>query len=193
MSVVMSCGWNHLYQYTATNETLIPCVDCGNDAYAPEPSAAETRSPGRQMRPMNPTGDPRSYHGWSVWQPMHSLCFAKNISEEKWTDNSLISYPWFITRLQSIANAPEILQSCMKPLVCLCVFVWIKCEYRLAHFDQFFNWFYGLSIHVLLTDHPELRRTTQPSIMGGPLGDPGFCFFRSTVSLCHYIRKTAIK
>ena len=33
-----------------------------------------------------------------------------------------------------------------------------------------------------MTDHPELRRTTQPSIMGGPLGDPGFCFFRSTVS-----------
>ena len=30
-------------------------------------------------------------------------------------------------------------------------------------------------------DHPELRRTTQPSIMGGPLGDPGFRFFHSTV------------
>ena len=80
----------------------------------------------------------------------------------------------------SIANAPEILQSCTKPSVCLCVFVWIKREYRLARFDQFFNWFYGISI--LLTDHPELRGTTQPSIMGGPLGDPGFCFFRSTVN-----------
>ena len=31
-----------------------------------------------------------------------------------------------------------------------------------------------------LTDHPELRRTTQASTMGGPLGEPGFCIFRST-------------
>ena len=38
-------------------------------------SAAEIRSPGRQLRPMNPTGDPTSYHGWSVWRPMNSLCF----------------------------------------------------------------------------------------------------------------------
>ena len=30
-------------------------------------------------------------------------------------------------------------------------------------------------------DHPELRRITQPSTMGGPLGEPGFCIFRSTV------------
>ena len=85
----------------------------------------------------------------------------------------------------SIANAPEILQSCTKPSVCLCTCVWVKREYRLARFDQFFNWFYGLSI--LLTDHPELRRTTQPSIMGGPLGDPGFCFFSSTVLFNHYV------
>ena len=33
-----------------------------------------------------------------------------------------------------------------------------------------------------LTDHPELRGTTQPSTMGGPLGEPGFCIFRSTAS-----------
>ena len=67
--------------------------------------------------------------------------------------------------------------------VCTCV--WIKREYRLAYFGQFFNWFHGLSI--LLTDPPELRRTTQPSIMGGLSGDPGFCFFRSTVTpmWCH--------
>ena len=32
-----------------------------------------------------------------------------------------------------------------------------------------------------LTDQPELRRTTQPSTMGGPLCDPGFCILRSTV------------
>ena len=66
-------------------------------------SAAEIWSPGRQLRPMNQTGDPRSYHGWSIRGPMNSLCFAKNILEETWTDNSadaLISYSWFNTRLQ---------------------------------------------------------------------------------------------
>ena len=78
----------------------------------------------------------------------------------------------------SIANALEYCSLARNHgYVCL-YFVWIKREYRLAHFNQFFNWFHVLSI--LLTDHPELRRTTQPSIMGGPLGDPGFPFFRST-------------
>ena len=32
-----------------------------------------------------------------------------------------------------------------------------------------------------LVDHPELRWTTQPSTMGDPLGEPGFCIFRSTI------------
>ena len=133
------------------------------------------------MGPMNPMGDPRSYLGWSVWRPMHSLCFAKNISEENWTDNSvdaLISYPWFSTRLQYL-RCVAVLHETIGMSVCTCV--WIRREYRLARFDKFFNWFYGLSIS--LTDHPELRRTTQRSIMGGPLGDPGFCFFRSTVNI----------
>ena len=44
-------------------------------------SAAEIRSPGRQMRPMNPPGDPRPYHRWSIWRPMDSLGFAENVSE----------------------------------------------------------------------------------------------------------------
>ena len=51
-------------------------------------SAAEIWSPGRQMRPMNPPSDPRSYHRWSVWRPMDSLGFTENVSEWKWTDDS---------------------------------------------------------------------------------------------------------
>ena len=31
--------------------------------------------------------------------------------------------------------------------------------------------------------HPELRQTTQPSTMGGPLGDPGLCIFGSSESI----------
>ena len=125
----------------------------------------------------------RATHGWSVGRPMNSLCFAKNISEEKWTDNSadaLKSYPWFSTRLQYLhclrTGNTTVLHETIGMSVCTCV--WIKRDYRLAHFDQFFNWFHGPSI--LLTDHPKLRRKTQSSIMSGPLGDPGFCLFRST-------------
>ena len=46
-------------------------------------SAAEIWSPGRQMWPMNPPGDPRSYHRWSVWRPMAALGFAENVLEWK--------------------------------------------------------------------------------------------------------------
>ena len=49
--------------------------------------AAETRSPGRQMRPMNPLADSMSYHGWSVRGPISSLDFQWNISEWKRTDD----------------------------------------------------------------------------------------------------------
>ena len=31
-----------------------------------------------------------------------------------------------------------------------------------------------------LVDYPELRRTTQPSTIGGPLSEPGFCIFCNT-------------
>ena len=57
--------------------------------------AAETRSPGGQMRTMSPPGDWMSSHGWSVWGTMNSLGFEWNISEWKRTDDStdaLISY-----------------------------------------------------------------------------------------------------
>ena len=51
-------------------------------------SAAEIQSPGHQIRPMNPPGDPRSYHRWSVWRPMDSLGFSENVLEWKWRDDS---------------------------------------------------------------------------------------------------------
>ena len=51
-------------------------------------SAAEIWSPGRQMQPMNPLGDPRSYHRWSVWRPMDALGFAENVLEWKCRDDS---------------------------------------------------------------------------------------------------------
>ena len=39
-----------------------------------------------------------------------------------------------------------------------------------------------VSADYWLADYPELRRTTPPSTIGGPLGEPGFCIFCSTVS-----------
>ena len=46
-----------------------------------------------------------------------------------------------------------------------------------------------VSVDYWLTDHPELRWTTQPSITGGPLDDPRFCFIRSTVIMQSNIKK----
>ena len=56
----------------------------------PIPVLLKRRSPGRQLRPMNPPGDPRSYHRWSVWRPMNSLGFEENISEWKYFRMKLI-------------------------------------------------------------------------------------------------------
>ena len=53
-------------------------------------SAAKIWSPGHQMRPMNPPGDPRSHHRWSVWRPMNSWGFGGNISEWNWTYDSIM-------------------------------------------------------------------------------------------------------
>ena len=97
----------------------IPKVHCNTI------SAAEIRSPGRQMRPMNPTGDPRSYHGWSIWRPMNYLCFAK-IFRKKSGQTTPHMHWYHIHGLAQdcniyIANALEILQSCTKPSICLFV------------------------------------------------------------------------
>ena len=46
------------------------------------------QSPGRQMRPMSPPGDPRPCHRWSVCRPIDSLGFAENVLEWNWRDNS---------------------------------------------------------------------------------------------------------
>ena len=49
----------------------------------------------------------------------------------------------------------------------------------MVHFDHFLIGCM-VSADYWLADYPELRRTTQPSTIGGPLGEPGFCIFCST-------------
>ena len=52
-------------------------------------------------------------------------------------------------------------------------------------FDPFWPFLIGcmVSADYWLTDYPELRRTTQPSTTGSPLGKPGFCIFCSTAEV----------
>ena len=109
-----------------------------------------------QMRPMNPLGDPRSYHRWSIWRPMDSLglsrkCFGMKVERRfhKWTD---ITCPVCLNKMRT-------------------------------PFGPFWPFLIGcmVSADYWLADYPEVRRTTQPSIIGGPLGEPGFCIFCSTV------------
>ena len=67
----------------------------------------------------------------------------------------------------------------------------IKCPLCLSKMRTPFGPFWPLLIGCLvsadywLADYPELRRTTQPSTIGGPLGEPGFCIFCSTDNLYH--------
>ena len=62
----------------------------------------------------------------------------------------------------------------------------IKCPLCLIKmgipFGPFWPFLIGcmVSADYWLTDYPELRRTTQPSTIGSPLGEPGFCIFGST-------------
>ena len=101
-------------------------------------SAAEIRSPGRQMRPMNPPGDPRSFHRWSVWRPMDSLGFAENVSQWNWTDHSTDAL------ISNIHGAS------------------VKCGPRFVHWT-IFDWLHGLN-RLLIgglprteTDHPTIN------------------------------------
>ena len=63
----------------------------------------------------------------------------------------------------------------------------IKCPLCLSKMRTLFGPFWPfffigcmVSADYWLADYPELRRTTQPSTIGGPLGKPGFCIFCST-------------
>ena len=107
---------------------------------------------------MNPPGDPRSHHRWSVWRQMNSLGFAENISKWNW-----------------IYDSTDSLISCVRLHSCLG-----KTRTSIGSFWPFLIDFMVWADYWS-TDHPELRRATQPSTTGGPLDEPGFCIFRSTV------------
>ena len=87
---------------------------------------------------------------------MDSLGFAENIAEKKWRDDStdaLISdvHSLCISKMRTpFGPFWPVLISCM-----------VSADYWLA-------------------DYPELRQTIQPSTIGSPLGEPGFCIFCST-------------
>ena len=117
-------------------------------------SAAEIRSPGHQMRPMNPPGYPRSYRRWSIWRPVDSLGFAEDVLEWKRRDDDRcadIKCPLCLSKMR-------ILFGPFWPFFIVCM----------------------VSANYWLADYPEMRQTNQPSTIGGPLGEPGFCIFCST-------------
>ena len=103
--------------------------------------------PGRQMRPMNPQGDPRSYHSWSVWRPMDYLGFCRKC---------------FVMKVERRFHR------CTDIKCPLCL---SKMQHSLVHFDHFLLVAWSTADYWL---------TTQPSTIGGPLGEPGFCIFCST-------------
>ena len=102
-----------------------------------ETSAAEIRSSGRQMRPMNPRDYPRSYHSLVTngFFRFCSKCFGMKV----------------VRRFHRCTN--------------------IKCPLCLSKlptpFGPFYHFFIGCMVSAdhWLADYPELRRTTQPSVV----------------------------
>ena len=137
---------------------------------SPGNSAAEIWSPGCQMRPMNPQGDPTSCHRWSVWRPMNSLGFAENISEWNWTYYS-----------------PDALISCVLLYLCLS-----KTPMSTGSLWSYFNWFHGLG--KLLIDRPPRTSTDHPTINHGwsvgrtrILHFPQHCWEQTSVRITWYV------
>ena len=94
-------------------------------------SAAEIWSPGRQMRPMNPPGDPRSYHRWSVWRPMDALGFSENVLEWKCRGDSTDAL---------ISNLHCSLVKCRLHLVVLNIFDWFAWSQQIIDWRTNQNW-----------------------------------------------------
>ena len=136
----MFMHWSQKKMTQPAGVTMVWHFEYGNLlVYHVVTSAAEIRSPGRQMLSMNPPGDPRSYYRLSVWRPMDSLGFAENVLEWKWTDDSTDALT----------------------LNVYCALV--KCRPCLVHFWAFFDWLHGLS-RILIgglprteTDHPNIN------------------------------------
>ena len=63
------------------NDTFFQSVSSRTIVNLASDSAAEILSPGRHTRPMNPRGDPRSYHGWLDCRAIKSLGLVENIWE----------------------------------------------------------------------------------------------------------------
>ena len=131
-----------------------------------------------KMQPINPLCDPRSFHGWSAWQPMKSKSFAENISEWKQTDISMpFFFFFFFHGLSHVCHTSW--EATIK--ICTIIFYCMKMQIKdniKKYLYQLFLIDFMVSADHWLMDHPELRWTTQPSTIGGPY--PGFRIFHST-------------
>ena len=138
-------------------------------------SAFEKRSPGRQMRPINAPGDPEPHHRWSGWRLVNSPKFRC------WHSSSIV-FKLFI-------GCPN--QNYYKIMYTHYLSSWI---YKLSLFFggglfQGIQFAISLSLSFVwistfvMTGHPGLGWATQPPALGGPYGDQGFWFFKSTASM----------
>ena len=136
-------------------------------------SAFEKRSPGRQMRPINAPGDPEPHHRWSGWRLVNSPKFRC------WHSSSIV-FKLFI-------GCPN--QNYYKIMYTHYLSSWI---YKLSLFFWGGGLFQGIQFAIslslsfvwistfVMTGHPGLGWATQPPALGGPYGDQGFWFFKST-------------
>ena len=149
------------------------------------------------MRPMNPQGDPRSYHSWSVWGPIDYLgfcrkCFVMKV-ERRFHRCTDIKCPLCLSK--SLMNPFQLHPNPYSGPILLIVMAFLGLAAQMNHYFckqlafflilRDFIWKLTLRVHF---DHffigcmvsADYWLTTQPSTIGGPLGEPGFCIFCST-------------
>ena len=151
-------------------------------------SAVQRQSPGRQMRPINGTGNPYLHIEWSVLRLINfRRIFA--VWQLVWKNTPIALK--FDRQLGTTGSGLPI-----KFQIDWRTFNRNLVLPRLNKILGYRPWWWWktngieVTIRVLLpfltiayTDHPKVIRTTQPATMGGPLGDPRFWTLNSTAKL----------
>ena len=139
---------------------------------------------GRQMRPMNLAGNPRSYHGWFVWRPMpydkHSpqYCNSKN----------LVFLPWvWAISAGHVCHASWEVMIKTYTIDFYCMKVQIKDKYSEIPILAVLNWFHCFS-RLLIDGPPRIEIISEldhPTINHGwSIGRPKvFLFLQHCVSI----------
>ena len=140
-------------------------------------SAVQRWPPGRQMRPINETGNPYLHLEWSVLQLINFRRNFRSLTTYVVCKNTPIALK-FDGQLGTTGSGPPIkFQNDWRNLninpvrprrdLRIQALVMVENKRHRSHIRVLSSF-----LTTAYTDHPKVIRATQPSTMGGPLGDP---------------------